>query len=283
MRRDDARVRNGRLKPVRPPGNRNRGPAAERPRTLRCSRNRSAPQHGGNATGERPRQAAQERAAQWRPEAVPSPGAGQVPATLEPAPASVAGAEATEPPPSSLSREEIREAQDLLEMLGYAPGAADGRWGPRSSRAYMAFLRDASLPIGESLSEEGLEAIREAVPVAHLKPKCGDAAEVRKCWRELANRPGCYAWEYTYDPHETLTWSGKCAGGLAVGQGILTWIKDGQTDEGTGTIINGKRQRHWAYRWADGGTWEGSHVDGKIHGYWVERSADGTVREGFTD
>ena len=58
-------------------------------------------------------------------------------------------------------REEIREAQNLLEALGYAPGPADGQWEARTVRAYEAFLLDASLPPAEALSPETLQALRD--------------------------------------------------------------------------------------------------------------------------
>ena len=111
-------------------------------------------------------------------------------------------------------------------------------------------------------------------------PNCAGAREIPVCWRELSNRPGCYAWVYTYHPDKSLTWSGTCAGGTATGNGTLTWTKDGQTSEGTGTLLDGKRHGGWTYRWADGGRAEGSYVNGKIHGYWVEHSATGDHFEG---
>ena len=59
------------------------------------------------------------------------------------------------PPPRA-----IREAQDLLGALGYAPGPADGVWGQRSLRAYQSFLRDAGLPSAEVLTPEALRVMR---------------------------------------------------------------------------------------------------------------------------
>ncbi len=55
----------------------------------------------------------------------------------------------------------IREAQELLAALGYAPGPADGQWGARTGSAYAAFLRDAGLPPEEALTPEALRAMRE--------------------------------------------------------------------------------------------------------------------------
>ena len=91
--------------------------------------------------------AAQERAAAWRPSGTATPGADRTRREAVPAPAVSAGApradEAPEttpavgPPPARA----LREAQRLLAALGYEPGAADGKWGERTGRAYPGRLR----------------------------------------------------------------------------------------------------------------------------------------------
>lgn len=98
-----------------------------------------------------PRQVAeaQKLAREWRP------GHG-VASGPEPVPARPSTAS---PPPARA----IREAQELLAALGYKPGPADGRWGARSATAYTAFLRDAGLPPGDTLTPEGLRAMRSIV------------------------------------------------------------------------------------------------------------------------
>ena len=60
------------------------------------------------------------------------------------------------PPP-----EAIREAQVLLNALGYRPGPADGVWGPRTGGAYRAFLRDSGMPSGEMFGLDALLAMRK--------------------------------------------------------------------------------------------------------------------------
>ena len=60
------------------------------------------------------------------------------------------------PPP-----EAIREAQVLLNALGYRPGPADGVWGPRTGDAYRAFLRDSGMPSGEMFGLDALLAMRK--------------------------------------------------------------------------------------------------------------------------
>ena len=46
-----------------------------------------------------------------------------------------------------------------MTALGYKPGPADGRWGPRTGRAYAAFQRDAGLPPGNVLTPDALRAM----------------------------------------------------------------------------------------------------------------------------
>ena len=76
-------------------------------------------------------------------------------------PATEAGAIPPSPPgPPVSSPEAVREAQELLAALGYAPGPADGIWGRRSARAYAAFLRAVGMPPSDTLTEEGLRTLR---------------------------------------------------------------------------------------------------------------------------
>ena len=95
---------------------------------------------------------AQERARAW----LSGGGAGAPKAAAVPS-AAAPTAPAGPPPPRA-----IREAQGLMAALGYDPGPAEGRWGPRTGRAYTAFLRDAGLPPGNVLTPEALRALRAA-------------------------------------------------------------------------------------------------------------------------
>ena len=69
---------------------------------------------------------------------------------------------ASPPPPGPPPPRAIREAQTLLTALGYETGAADGKWGVRTGRAYAAFLRDAGLPSRKVLTPDALRAMRAA-------------------------------------------------------------------------------------------------------------------------
>ncbi len=88
---------------------------------------------------------ARKAARSWKPGAAAAPAARAGASPAPPGP----------PPPRA-----IREAQELLAALGYAPGPADGQWGARTGSAYAAFLRDAGLPPEEALTPEALRAMR---------------------------------------------------------------------------------------------------------------------------
>ena len=78
-------------------------------------------------------------------------------------------ADAGPPPPRA-----IREAQELLGRLGYAPGPVDGVWGRRTGQAFQSFLRAAGLPAAERLTPEALRAMRAIAQRAAVAP--GSAA-----------------------------------------------------------------------------------------------------------
>lgn len=70
--------------------------------------------------------------------------------------------------------------------------------------------------------------------LAAVSPKCAGMSK-GACWLELTNRPGCYIHFERYESPMTATWSGACAGGIAVGPGTVEW---GPTSSGesTGTL-----------------------------------------------
>ena len=85
---------------------------------------------------------AQDQAAAWQPEPA------KAPAT------SAARGSAGPPPPKA-----IREAQQLLAVLGYEPDS-DGQWGERTVQAYQAFVRDANLSKTDTLTPSALKTMR---------------------------------------------------------------------------------------------------------------------------
>ena len=89
---------------------------------------------------------AQEQAAAWRP------------GETQPAKTPAASGSAGLPPPKF-----IREAQELLAALGYEPDPPDGQWSARTAQAYQAFVRDANLPMTDTLTPAALKAMRARV------------------------------------------------------------------------------------------------------------------------
>ena len=94
---------------------------------------------------------AQKQAAAWQPQAT-------------------ASGSASPPPPKA-----IREAQELLAALGYEPDSPDGRWGERTAQAYQVFVRDANLPVTDTLTPAALKTMRamarQAGAVSTPEPK----------------------------------------------------------------------------------------------------------------
>ena len=91
---------------------------------------------------------------------------------------------ADQPPPRA-----IREAQALMTALGYKPGPADGRWGPRTGRAYTTFLRDAGLPPGKVLTPEALRAMRAAAKGRNVTAAVSSPRPAPVTQRKAAPRP----------------------------------------------------------------------------------------------
>ena len=63
---------------------------------------------------------------------------------------------AASPPPVRA----LREAQTLLQALGYEPGRTDGVWDGQSAQVYQSFLRNMGLPVSPVLTPEVLRTLR---------------------------------------------------------------------------------------------------------------------------
>ena len=110
---------------------------------------------------------------------------------------------------------------------------------------------------------------------------CAGKPSGSSCWMELTNHPECYVWNDYYYGEQTVTWSGKCSGNLAHGEGTLTGaFTDGSSSiTSTGHLQKGKRHGQWVVRWGPFWTEEGPYVEGKKHGQWVVRG-NGGIFEG---
>ncbi len=128
-------------------------------------------------------------------------------------------------------------------------------------------------------AEPAPSANADGAPTLALGPTCAAAEEGSECWKELADEPGCHVWDERHYSDQTVTWSGRCAGGVIVGEGTLVWTRDGKLTEWTGMASGGKRHGHWVIRHPLG-TMEGPYVDGKEHGHWVVRTSAGNAAEG---
>ena len=125
------------------------------------------------------RSEAQKLARTWRSgSTVDAPKAVAVPQATAPSPP------AGPPPPRA-----IREAQELMAALGYDSGRADGRWGPRTGRAYTAFLRDAGLPLAEVLTPDALRAMRTAAKRRNVAATAASPSPAPATQRKPARPP----------------------------------------------------------------------------------------------
>ena len=145
------------------------------------------------------------------------------------------------PPPKA-----IREAQELLAKLGYAPGPADGVWGQSTVRAYRAFLRDQGRPVSDTLTPQALRVMRRLVE------RRGGVVSPRETPRQQSEpRPA---------RRETVTFAD---GGRYKGE-----VRDGKA-HGRGTMT-----------YANGDRYEGEFRNGKRHGWGIDILASGHRYEG---
>ena len=170
--------------------------------------------------------------------------------------------------------EEIESWQEAADTASNNVLCFDTETGPQCEDDLGYLTRDEA----DAMTEAG-EASREGQAAA-LSPKCAGMQKGATCWMEFADPPGCYIFNYYYNPPGTATWSGACSDGVAVGRGTWSWQLTAGSGEGTGTLVHGRLHGHWVERWASGFVSEGPYVDGMRNGHWVLRSPDGIVYEG---
>jgi len=156
---------------------------------------------------------------------------------------------------------------DPQGIVGAFPGGAPGLRCPPAP--------DGSLPPEEEREAREREARereeREAAVV--FDPKCEGMATGSTCWRRVSGGREC--WLLDGSGQQTVTWSGSCFGGVAIGRGTLTVTGGKYPGEHVGAFVNGKHHGRWVMRWASGFVQEGPFVNGKAHGRWVRRKPDG--------
>lgn len=83
----------------------------------------------------------------------------------------------------------------------------------------------------------------------------------------IADANGCKVWNQYPKPGESVSWSGACDNGIANGNGVMQWFKDGQLgSKYEGYLVDGKRAGKGVVFWKDGNRYEGDFVDGKLAG-----------------
>ena len=115
-------------------------------------------------------------------------------------------------------------------------------------------------------------------------PTCTGMEAGAKCWLELTNQPGCYAWTEHFFSHQRFSWTGDCDQGVPNGSGTLreTWRwGSGGTGwyEATGHMRDGKEHGRWVGR-GDQGSNEGEYADGQREGHWIHRYHPADVSSG---
>ena len=181
----------------------------------------------------------------------------------------------------NISRDNRRRIQSCLKSQGFHPGTPDGLFGPRTRKALQGWQIAQGFKDDESvgyLTSDQADTLLEACKVA-LEPNCAGKPEGAKCWKELANRPGCYIWDGHYIPTQTVAWSGSCsADGVAVGKGTMNWKSSDWSASQAVTLVDGKRHGHVVIDYPDrGDVWEGPFVNSVRHGHLVKRGSQGEV------
>ena len=149
---------------------------------------------------------------------------------------------------------------------------------------------------GGEFYKEALALLIEAegIPIS-AEETCAGKPLGSSCWMALAGRPECYVWNPYFEEGETVTWSGRCSGNVAQGEGTITWDYIGgysynpDTEKydipvksvltSTGVLQKGIMHGKWVER-DERGTAEGPYVNGKKHGLWVDHHASGYKDKG---
>jgi hypothetical protein len=92
---------------------------------------------------------------------------------------------------------------------------------------------------------------------------------------------GCWIWNASPQPNETVTWSGACdATGRATGRGVLEWRYEGKVSRYEGEMRDGQAHGHGAYAHAGGERYQGEFRHDLYHGQGALSFTDGRRYEG---
>ncbi|MBW8638028.1 peptidoglycan-binding protein [Hoeflea sp. WL0058] len=177
---------------------------------------------------------------------------------------------------AGLDKSEIAALQKRLNALHYEAGIVDGRFGGRTRRAVTAFARDYGL------IEKG------KVPSDLISQIHGRRGASKAGW-QTTDAENCRVWTPVVRSQASLEWSGSCTGGYVDGIGTLkvsftlngkpaAYIYYGQTSEGQ---ISGRGAERWeGAHPANGDRYSGEFVDGYRQGHGSYFYADGSVYKG---
>jgi hypothetical protein len=94
-------------------------------------------------------------------------------------------------------------------------------------------------------------------------------------------KSGCKTWNAYPQPNESISWSGRCVGGLAEGRGVLQWYQGGiPRDRFEGELRRGKHDGRGVYTFTNGDRYEGGWRGGRFHGYGIYADASGNRYQG---
>jgi len=100
---------------------------------------------------------------------------------------------------------------------------------------------------------------------------------------------GCKVWNPAPQSHEAMLWSGACESGIAQGNGVVQWYRDGKAaGRFEGTMRDGKPQGHGIEVGVAGNQYVGTFEDGEFSGQgvltWTSGMRfEGTFRGGLPD
>ena len=152
---------------------------------------------------------------------------------------------------------------------------------------YSLLVQSCVVSEAKCVQPLGQPAERDQSAAVPLEPECpanlySAAFEgPMNCWVELSNPPGCRYWVSYRDgsnlTHRT-TWSGSCSGGVADGEGVLTYFGVGIDGEYTierhaGVFADGIREGRWTQTREDEFNiirFSGEYLNGSRHGTWLE-------------
>ncbi len=184
----------------------------------------------------------------------------------------------------------IEDSMSQLETVWALTEDMLARTALGEEQTLVAAQIDEEAPAAAETEDSPVSEGDHMAPV-ETEPKCADLPSGvpwdTVCWRDLTQPSDCLVLllPYEFDRNsyvnapemEELTWSGACEGGVATGEGVMTWTLGGDTvlASHTGQFVDGVRQGHWEEEFdlhVDyyGRELKGPYVDGLRHGDWVE-------------